>query len=461
MMTPARWWMAVAAMCLLAFGYFEYLAINQWMTGRWYLTDVGNIQYVMVNSWHGDFLYSPFNPGNFFASHFSPILLLISPIIWLSKYPIPLITLYCLALALTPVPLYVLARQRGLPAVVGLALGFWFLGNHFTGSLLLSNHFESFYVLGFLTVMALYGIPRRRGLFWLAVVLTLAVKEDAALWLLAFAVWKWVFERRDPAPPNRALRLAALCVAWGLVAGGTIMLMAAAQPDAGNASFYLERMGGMSLAADNLSVLGLLVLSAGGLCLLHWRAALLLLVPLPVILGNFPFTRHLLYYYSYPFLPFLAFATVCGAAALHGWLARRPGLAHRGGAAIATLLVIIGAVQWALPTRTDGLRRVPHKVTHRDNLRRQIAASDVVQPPLAVQSGLWGVTPWKPGTVWLSERHLTDEHYVFMDLKGMHGLGGEEFIRVFEKLREQMESGARTTLLDQHDFIVLSPVNPD
>ena len=113
----------VALLCALAFGWMEYLAINQWLRGKWFLADVGNIQYCLVNTWTGKFMYSELGGGNFFASHFSPFLLILLPIVWFSDFPIPLVTSYQLALALTPIPIMILARQRNLPSIVGVELG--------------------------------------------------------------------------------------------------------------------------------------------------------------------------------------------------------------------------------------------------------------------------------------------------------------------------------------------------
>ncbi len=446
----------VGLLCLFAFVLMEFLAINQWRGGRWYLADVGNIQYVMVNTWGGQFFQSPLDQGNYFAFHFTPILFVLMPLVWLSKYPIPLVTTYVLALALTPWPIYALARQRQLPAYVAVALGFWFLSNHFTGSLQLANHFESLYVLAALATMALMR-HQNRWLFWLTAVFALSIKEDCAAWLLAYAAWEWVFHRQEPLVRHRAIRLGVLCLAWGVIAVGVIALTAQGEPE--SAAKYVDRMDGISLAADNMLVLLTLVATTGGLCLLNWRAALLLLVPLPVILGNFPFTRQLLYYYSYPFLPFLAFATIAGASALVQLLCRQNISPRVQTGVLAGFIVTIGAVQYPLPTRTDGYRRFPQPVTPRDDMRRQVAREQLADyTPLALQFNLWGVTPWNHGTVFLNERQLTDSHYVFLDLHGAHGLAQDEFLKVMTRLRTEVETGRRKQLFDRYDFIILSPV---
>lgn len=452
------WWKSpifwmVALLCALAFGWMEYLAINQWLRGKWFLADVGNIQYCLVNTWTGKFMYSQLDGGNFFASHFSPFLLLVLPIVWLSDFPIPLVTSYQLALALTPVPIMILARQRNLTSIVGVALGLWFLCNHFVGSLELSNHFEAYYVLLALCAMAALRSPNRYA-WWILAILAISVKEDCAVWMLGYFAWEWVFHRKEQFIRRRAARGAILCVGWGLAAGAVLYLMGI------NAEFnsakYVERMGGISVGRDNAMVLVALVASAGGLCLVNWRAALLLLIPVPMLLGNFEFTRNLLYYYSYPFLPVLALATVSGAAKFveiageqgRKWVA----------VAIMTILLAVSAWQAQMPTRTEGIRRVPEKESPRDAARRLVARTLLPRNvPVAIGFNLWGDVPWRTNTVWLKPGQFNDSHYVFVDRYGVHGLAPEDYDKLRQISEADMESGRRKILRDAYDFVVMAP----
>lgn len=447
---PRHW--VLAGVCLTAFGVMAGLSINYWMAGKWYLADVGNVNHCLINTWFGRFMWSPLMASNHFGVHFTPFWFLLLPIVWLSAYPVPLVLAYQAALALTPVPIYMLARHRGLPPAVALATGGWFLGNHFFGSLQLAQHFENFYVLLAMFAMAFIYAPQRHG-WWLCAVGALSVKEDAAVWMLGFAVWALLFER-EPMVKRRAGRLAGLCLIWGVAAAGIMAFSARGQES--NVTGFFERMGSLSLGADNLRVLGLLVLSSGAVCLINWRAALLLLIPVPVILGEFMFTRQLLYYYSYPFLPFLAFATVAGLGVIwQKW--PRKNLA----VGMVLGLVTLGAVQYVLPTRTDGYRRLPVAVTPRDDMRRHVAAEILPRDvPLALQFGLWGVTPWREETVFLRDDQLQDHHYVFMDLQGIHGLSPEDNRTVLFRLRDEVAEGRREELYDAYDFMILSPVKP-
>jgi len=447
------WYVAVAALCVIAFGAMSAIAMSGFFAGKWYLADVGNIQYCLTNTWNGRFMWSPLMFGNHFAWHFTPFLLLLLPIVWLSPYPIPLVISYQLALALTPWPIYTIARRHGLPPVVSVAAGLWFLANVFTGSLEMAMHFEVFYVLLALGTMALLPSSRRHA-WWICAVAALSVKEDAAAWLLAFGAWTAVFEKH-PAVRRRGMILAAVSLGWGAVAAA--IMYAVARTQTGNATDYINRMGGLSIAGDNLWVFFLLLASSGGFCLLNWRAALLLLVPVPILLGNFPFTRHLLYYYSYPFLPFLAFATISGAATVWNWL----GGERRRAWAVAAVLALIAIVQLPMPTRTDGFRRTLFPVTSRDEMRRHVARDILPRDvPVALQFDLWGVTPWRRDVVFLKQAELKPRHYVFLDLKGVHGLDPEEYRKVMVQIRDQKNDGRRKVLFDAYDFIILSPEQP-
>jgi uncharacterized membrane protein len=457
--TSTRPLVGLFLLCLLAFVYMLVMAISEWRAGLWHLEDVGNIQYCLVNTWYGDFMYSPLASCNHFALHYTPLFFLFLPLVWLSSYAIPLVGAYQLALALTPVPLYMLARQYRLGPWVGLALGIWFLGNHFVGSLQLSNHFEAFFVLFGLLTMALMR-SRSSVAFWICAVLALSVKEDCAIWLLAYACWEWLFHRQEPLVRRRALKLAWLSILWGITAG-IIMYIAALGEDT-NAMRYANRMGGISLGWDTALMLMLIFLTSGGLALLNWRTALLLLViPLPVILGNFEITRTLKYYYSYPFLPFLGLVTVAGVARLVDFVRKRwPMFVGQLQFGLVLFLIVLGTVQFTIKTRTNNHYRIPHKSTPRDGLRRELATDKLpADAPVALQHNLWGVVPWRKDVVLLSAEELQDHHWVFMDLFVPSNYAPDELQRLADRLTHEIESGRRKEIYRKYEFLILSPAS--
>lgn len=445
---------ATVLISILAFGLMEWIALTQWLTGRWYLADVGNIHYCLYHTLFDGFMVSPLvGHQNHFAYHVTPLLVLLAPLVLLSSYPVPLVTAYVAALASAVPAVYRVARRAGANPWTSAALGLLFIANHFVGSLQLANHFESFFVA--LTLWAMATMPRRTGV-WFAV-LAMLVKEDAALWIGAWALIEWWLT-----PPAQPLRRRWLGLAW-LAAGiflAAMATLAILQQCYGRGAFsaYAPRFAragiGLDTALTSLALLAsfcFLPLGAG-------RRLGLLLVPFPMLLASFPFMRNLLYYYSYPFLPFLVLTSAHGLARLEARLARAA--IARPQPLLAGVIVIVAGLQWFLPTRTDGYLRVPFPVSERDRYRFDIARTVLPrQAPVAIQFGLWGIVPARLGAHLLSPSELRPTDWVFMDLASPHGLASpEEFIAVARAALADAAAGRRRALHAAYDIFVLSPV---
>ena len=446
----------VLLLCLLAFVWMEAVEITRFLSGRWYLADVGNIHYTLVNTLHGRFMESPMHEANHFGFHFTPFLLLLAPFTLASRWPIPLVTSYVLALALCPLPLFHMARNAGLSPWAGVAAGVLFLGNVFVGSIQLANHFEVFFVLFFLTTMAL--ATEGRWPFWAAALLTLSVKEDAAAWLGAYAVLlAWRGRRRnEPALRRRAGVLGILCLAWLVLAAAVLWFVGSRQHE--SAASYVERAGALRCGWDNLLMLGGLFVSTGFLALLGGASTLLVLVPAPLLLPEFPFTRNLLYYYSYPFIPYLMLATVEGMARLWRWLFRCGWPQHRAAWAVALFAAAVGLVQVPLPTRTDSYRRFLFPVTARDWYRLSVA-QELLPPdaPAVIQFGLWGITPTRSDARKLSARNITPEAWIFLDPTTPHGLQPGEYEELTGRLEDEVLSGTRPLIHERGQIYLIGP----
>jgi hypothetical protein len=101
---------------------------------------------------------------------------------------------------------------------------------------------------------------------------------------------------------------------------------------------------------------------------------------------------------------------------------------------------------------------MPVEVSLRDNYRIKVA-KDVLPKtvPVALQYGLWGVTPWRPNMVFLNEHNALPQDYIFVDFHEPHGLDPGQFIRTIQKLKSQVLSGKRKVLHDRYDILILSP----
>lgn len=426
----------------------EWTAITRFLAGQWFLADVGNIHYCMWNTLHGRFMYSPLTSCSHFAYHFTPLLVVLSPISLLSSYPVPLVTCYTLGLAACVFPIHALCWQKGLRAAVSVALAFCFIANHFVGSIELAAHFEVFFILLFLCCMA---ARPDSWWFWVWGALTLAVKEDAAVWLGAWCVFEWFRTR------HRSYAVLGVTAVVYLVAAGACMVVVARVGHVAGTGWYAQRTGGVRLGWDIGVNVAALLASFALLPLAAGRTALLLIPPAAVLFVNFDFMRQLQYYYSYPILPFLVYASVEGASRLVGAV---PQAKRQSEIAVAAALVVAGLIQFVLPTRTDGLLRVPVRVTSRDRYRVQIARDLVPrQAPVAIQFGLWGVTPTVPGAQMLGPQPLPADMYVFLDLKAAYGMPRDEFIALVRPVFADAEEGRRRLLYRQHDIFIISPVH--
>jgi uncharacterized membrane protein len=397
-------------------------------------------------------MWSPLVETNHYRYHFTPLLTALAPVTLLCKYPIPLVTIYMLALALCPLPLFRLARMRGVPGSLAFAIGVLFFANHFVGSVQLAYHFETLFILGMLCTIV-FSTDARGSAFWLSAAATLLVKEDAAAWCACYGVYCW--SHRSELLRRRGRNLFIISCGALTVTLVTITLLALGNDN--SAMFYLKRAGGVGLSWSAVFSFAMLVLSTGGLCLMGKRSMILAAVPAVMLLSSYSFTRELKYYYSYPFLPFLFLASVQGARRAYDWLSVQAS-ANAAQAILAAWIVVVAAGQFLLPTRTDGYRRLPADVTAHDELRLQVAREKLsANAPTVIQFGLWGITPKRDDAVQLSKANLTPGRYVFADLKSPYGIPRDEYVEIMRDVMDEVTAGDRKLLFSRDDIFVVSP----
>jgi hypothetical protein len=337
---------------------------------------------------------------------------------------------------------------------VCFATGLLFTGSHFVGSLQLAYHFETLMVFFILCIIA-YARDPRPWPFWLAAAGALSVKEDAAVWCAAFAIFMLLKGRREKLRRPLILLLVS-CVVFSTALLVMYVLSSGGQE---NAAVYLKRAGHFELSPMALRSLILLAGSTGFVCFAAGWSLALLAVPSVLLLSSFPFTRELLYYYSYPFLPFLFLATIDGAARLYRLL--QSVLPVRSAQLLlAGYLAAIGIIQFPLPTRTDGYTRMPVEVRAHDEVRLDVA--NTVLPhaaPLALQFGLWGLTPTRLGAHQLQRGAVHPDDYVFADLKSPYGIPTAEYIETMRDVMDEVTSGSRKLLFSRDDIFIVGPRN--
>jgi uncharacterized membrane protein len=360
-------WLLVAAML----GYimvFTALAWDLHAGMRTHKADLGQIAQAVWNSSRGNWLAQTDNgfEATRLTDHVEPILILISPILYLWNDLRVLLFLQVAAVAVGALPLYALANRRllrtltreerqriweveplqsltrPLAFLLGLA---WLLAPQLQSAVL--TEFHAAPLAAPLILWALWAIESgRRRQAILAVLLTALVKEEVALLAAGLGLWMawraWWESRQGEALTG--LGLALLCTAWFWLSTFVIVPTHAAALYGTAESSYFQRFGALgdspsqmlrSIVTNPRLVLAILaepprLAYLFGLVapfgLLSLLAPELLLLSLPVLLANvlsaYPAQYYGDFHYSAPLLAFTAAAAAFGLARLWRWITR-------------------------------------------------------------------------------------------------------------------------------------------
>lgn len=158
-----------------------------------------------------------------FAVHVSPIYYLMLPIYRLLPYPATLQVLQAAVLSSAVIPLWKLGKLHGLSGVQRLLLcALLLLYPAYSGGTSYDLHENCF--LTPLILWLLYGIDRKSSLITaVAALLTLMVKEDAAVYVAVIALWlslRSVLRKKDLRGLLTGLGLLAVSLGWFFAATG-------------------------------------------------------------------------------------------------------------------------------------------------------------------------------------------------------------------------------------------------
>ena len=160
-----------------------------------------------------------------FAVHVSPIYYLMLPIYWLFPSPITLQVLQGAVLASAVLPLWKLGKHHGLPGAGRLLLCLvLLLYPAFSGGVSYDLHENCF--LTPLLLWLFYGIDRRNtALTTAAALLTLMVKEDAAVYVAVIGLWLMIktllrFRKSDTWSLVAGIALLTVAMGWFLLVIG-------------------------------------------------------------------------------------------------------------------------------------------------------------------------------------------------------------------------------------------------
>lgn len=179
--------------------------------------ELADFESLIWNSLHGEFLRkNPLSPI-FLVEHFSPILLLFLPLYALFPHAETLLVVQGSVAALALVPLYMLAVNvlKREWAAIAICLAYFF-SRLLSYGLMYDFHMEICYPL-FVFSLFLAAERKRWSLFYLFLVLTASVKEDAFIALFGIGVYLVSTGERKHGTITAASSVAALAILFGAV----------------------------------------------------------------------------------------------------------------------------------------------------------------------------------------------------------------------------------------------------
>jgi len=206
----ARWVFEHSGLLLFAAYTTVFLVLNflRHYTFHTHALDLGYYDQALWNTAHGRWFANTLKPFPLIGSHFSPLLLVTIPLYWLWSDVRVLFIVQVLALALSGLPLYWLAKERW-PAIASLFLLVYYLNPslHVAGL----NQLRGTTLAVPSLALALCGMVKEdRRWFVAGVALALLSKEDMSIYVAAFGLY-WLLKRRDW---KLGLTTATLGVAW-------------------------------------------------------------------------------------------------------------------------------------------------------------------------------------------------------------------------------------------------------
>jgi len=342
--------MGVILLVVLYVGWFIHLSLKMYYG---YGEPPFDLAIFDQGMWLASHFHEPFVTvmgRNLFGDHTSFVLLLVAPFYRLFPEPQGLLVLQTLLLAGPAVPIYLLARKYIKSTLIATSLVATYLLNPLVQQGNLNQfHPEAFQVL-FISLAIFAAIENKSALLVLMVVLSLMVKEDAALLVIPLGVW--VAIRRDR---RLGMSIVVGSVLWAMVANWLIIPWLL-----GSSSIYTSRIpfGGVSglfgtlfhrpgqlwsylVSQGRPFYLLQLGCTVGFAFLFSPEIALIgVLVVAEIIVSNDPYMHQILYQYSMPLAPVLVLGTLYAIAKqTHGW--RRDALAT-----VALSAAILSCALW-------------------------------------------------------------------------------------------------------------------
>jgi uncharacterized membrane protein len=203
----ARWWLkpppavrvdpprAVAVGVVVYSVVFSFITVTRHRTFQTHALDLGQYAQNLFHIARRQEPYDTITGWHVWGNHLSPIFYLLASLTLVFRGPAFLLVVQSVALALGAVPLYLFARTRVGPEQAALFAGLYLLNPSLHGVNVRDFHPTAFAIPLLLTAMYAADL-RRPALFWPAIVLTIATREDAAVGVVGLGLWLILVARR-------------------------------------------------------------------------------------------------------------------------------------------------------------------------------------------------------------------------------------------------------------------------
>ena len=174
---------------------YSWLGLSKLNAGQMGLMDFGIYDSMMHLMATGGGFLQDYRGGMF--DHFSPVMVVLLPLYWLSDSPVQLIWFQALTMAAAGPVLYLLARGYCRSNAFPLLLtGLYFLNPYYSRIVLYDFHIECLFPLFFFGAMLAYR-RRKKWLFVLLLCGSMLIKEDFAIPIAATGFYLCCFRKDD------------------------------------------------------------------------------------------------------------------------------------------------------------------------------------------------------------------------------------------------------------------------
>ena len=171
---------------------FSFLSLKKYYGFEYNIFDLAIFNQVFFNTVNGRWFELTINLNNYLGDHFTPIIFFLLPIYKIWPNPQTLLVMQSAIIGLSAWPIYKITHYKTSDILVSLGVAFLWLANPFVHSVnLFEFHLISFAAFLIFWTFYFYQINNFK-LFLLFFILSLLVREDIALILLAFFIFSFL-----------------------------------------------------------------------------------------------------------------------------------------------------------------------------------------------------------------------------------------------------------------------------